>query len=349
MDGIRAAFLARQGSRLMVRRRVLYLVLDYPSTSETYIRTEIEAVRHAYDVHVVSMQEGSIPYRNPHPYTVAKGADAALKVVRDWKPDIIHVHWFFANLLGIACRSGKPWTLRTHSFETDWRGAPSAEAKSLVRQIDASACLGVLGFPYVAKDLIGAGLSPSKAIASPPVIDTQSFLNRAPNGNGIMNCGAAVPKHAMGKFVELSKQSKLDRPWRLYPLGHEAPLLKQRNRAMGSPCEVFEPIDPSDMPPEYKKAEFLIMLSNGRGNGIGWPVSVGEAQASGVVPVVPNIRPDMADYLGGGGFLYDKMEDALRFMGEPAPSSMRETGFANAERLDVRRNIHLLTDLWERV
>ena len=90
MDGIRAAFLARQGSRLMVRRRVLYLVLDYPSTSETYIRTEIEAVRHAYDVHVVSMQEGSIPYRNPHPYTVAKGADAALKVVRDWKPDIIH-------------------------------------------------------------------------------------------------------------------------------------------------------------------------------------------------------------------------------------------------------------------
>jgi hypothetical protein len=207
----------------------------------------------------------------------------------------------------------------------------------------------VLGFPYVVKDLIGAGLQTSKAIASPPVIDTQAFLNRSANGNGVMNCGAAVPKHAMGRFIEIAKQSKNGRPWSLYPLGHEAPLLKQRNRSMGSPCEVFEPIDPSEMPNEYKKAEYLLLCSHGLGNGIGWPVSVGEAQASGVVPVVPNIRPDMADYLAGGGFLYDKVEDALRFMNEPAPSSMREAGFANAERLDVRRNIHLLTDLWDRV
>jgi hypothetical protein len=73
---------------------------------------------------------------------------------------------------------------------------------------------------------------------------------------------------------------------------------------------------------------------------------VAEAQASGVGVCMAGVRPDLKDYVGDCGFIYDSIDEAAKIVSQPFPQEMRERGFEWARRCDVKRHIHLLTDLW---
>jgi hypothetical protein len=82
---------------------------------------------------------------------------------------------------------------------------------------------------------------------------------------------------------------------------------------------------------------------------VGWPMAIAEAQASGTGVIMANIRPDLRDYVGEAGYLYDSIEDVVDMVRAPVPETIREAGFEQARKMDIRRNLHLLTDRWAQV
>lgn len=71
-----------------------------------------------------------------------------------------------------------------------------------------------------------------------------------------------------------------------------------------------------------------------------------EAMASGTGVCLPNIRPDIKDYIGDAGIVYSNISELEDIIDKPVPNTMRKKGFELAEKYDIKKQIHLLTDLW---
>jgi len=76
-------------------------------------------------------------------------------------------------------------------------------------------------------------------------------------------------------------------------------------------------------------------------------MAVVEAQASGVVVCVARVRPDLEEYLGGAGYLYNTLEEAETIVSGEPDETIRKRGFERASELDIRKQLPLLTNLWE--
>jgi glycosyltransferase involved in cell wall biosynthesis len=118
------------------------------------------------------------------------------------------------------------------------------------------------------------------------------------------------------------------------------------NEELGNPLRVRPPIEPARMLEQYKRHRWLVYTASPEVPTVGWPMAVAEAQAAGVGVCLRNIRPDLADYLGGGGFLFESIDEVARRITSPLPDEVRERGFAQAWRSDVRAHIHLLEERW---
>ena len=64
---------------------------------------------------------------------------------------------------------------------------------------------------------------------------------------------------------------------------------------------------------------------------------------------MPNLRPDVRDYVGAAGILYDSIGEVRDIIRRPVPEEMREAGFEQAKKSDIFRHKARLTDLWQRV
>jgi len=329
-------------------RRVLYFVREYPQASQTYIRAEIDRVkRRGFAVSVVTVQAADIAYDGHEPFEILKElSGAALEdVVRRHRPDIIHTHdfKFVRASLGIARMAGTFYTARTHSFDVLEQG--NLEDALSIAAVNDPACRGLLCFPFVVDRLVKVGISAAKIVPCWPVVDLAKFRNRAPNGPDVMNVGAVLPKKAMHLFADLAKTLP-DTRFNLYMLGYHAAEIEAYARATGSPMHIVPPVHPDDMPAEYKKHRWMVYTASKEIGTVGWPLSVAEAQASGVGVLLQNIRPDVAEYVGPGGYVFDTIEDARRIISEPFPDERREAGFLHAEKSDIDKHIELLFQLW---
>jgi hypothetical protein len=63
---------------------------------------------------------------------------------------------------------------------------------------------------------------------------------------------------------------------------------------------------------------------------------------------MPNLRPDLRDYLGPAGFLYDSIADVARIISQPSPEEMRQLGFEHAKKSDAFRHKQILINLWQK-
>src|SRR5262249_3751677 len=153
------------------------------------------------------------------------------------------------------------------------------------------------------------------------------------NGDRVMNIGACLPKKGMDLYVELAQRLPAV-GFDLYALGYRVEELKQRNETLAAPMRIIDPVEPADMPAEYKRHRWLVYTAAPSYSSVGWPMAIAEAQASGVGVAMQNVRPDLADYVGPG-FLFDHVEEAERLVRGPVPEESREAGFAHAMRSDV--------------
>jgi hypothetical protein len=313
---------------------------------------EAEAVRRDYDVRIVSTRQGNLPGSDHPPYEVltGRGGERLREIIEDFRPHVLHAHYLHMApfLAAISEKCGIPFTIRTHSFDT----LISRRRKSRIglRQVHAArsdGCAGILVFPFVRPLLEKIGMPGDRLVDCWPVIDYERFHDRSPNDSAILNVGACIVKKRMEDFVDLGKLT--DATLNLYPIGYDSKAIKRYNTEQGSPITVHETVEPKKMPAIYKAHDWLVYTASFEMNTVGWPMAVAEAQAAGLGVCFPNIRPDVVEYVGGAGFLYDSIQAVPAIIAQPYPDAMREIGFEHAKRSDIQHHKRLLTDIWDRV
>ena len=328
--------------------RVLYLVQEYPQISQTYIHVEVERVKRRYDVSIAATKHADLAYERHLPYEILKDITPAslTDLVRRHRPDIIHGPYLHLTpvLRFLAHAARTYYTVRTHSY--DVLTTHTLRRKEVIEAVNDPVCRGVLCFPFVVDTLIEAGVPADKLVPCWPVADIEKFRDRGPNSPGVMNVGATLPKKGMKIFADIAKampEIKFD----LYAMGYLAPEVESYALSIGSPMHVMPALQPEDMPPEYKKHQWLVYTASKKVGTVGWPLAAAEAMASGVGVLIQNIRPDLKEYVGPAGYLFDSVEDVQRIITRPFPEEKREAGFIHAEKSNIDNHIGLLFDLWK--
>lgn len=346
---------------------VLYVLENYPQISQTYIHNELAALPSSWQARVIARYPADIATRDHLPFELVGEHDRRVDIVREHAPDVLHTHYLDElDIVGpLAAATDTPFTVRTHSFDVlGLRPKPPmtrlkrfarrllkdpeslGRSRRALRWTRHELCLGVIGFPFARPVLEAAGVPPERIVECWPVVDVDRFLDRSPNGSAVMNVGAALDKKQMTDFVDLAAAVP-DRAFTLYAMGYAVGELEAYARRHGSPVDIHPPVQPADMPAHYKKHRWLVYTGSFDLAEIGWPMAVAEAQASGVGVCVPAVRPDLADYVGDAGILYDDIRELTDVVAGPVPSEMREAGFEQAKRSDVREHISKLLELWE--
>lgn len=325
--------------------RVLVLLSNYPTLSQTYKENELRALLPHCELRVLSIGASDHLHRDHLPFTTISTLSEAKREVDAFKPDIVHGHYIhlLKQLTQVARMADRPFTVRTHSFDI-MRLQPEG-LRQFARFMNASACIGVLCFPFLRERLLRAGLDERKLHDCWPVIDFARFYDRSPNGEDVLNTGACLPKKNMESYVQLATMVP-ERRFNLYPIGYLTDEIDAYNKTHGSPVNVFDTVEPHDMPAVYKQHQWLVYSANPDVPTIGWPMAIAEAQAAGAGVLIQRIRPDVADYVGGGGYVFDRLEEAAEILSKPCPPTMREAGFRQARRSDVSQHIRILLDIW---
>ncbi len=333
------------------RLRVQYVVDDFPQLSQTYIRTELASIRRDHDVAVIGMKPADRVYRDHVSFVAETDEDRIVEQVRTFRPHVLHTHYLHCAAIveRVARRTGVPFTVRTHSFDVlPLMLDPAGATKRRRAGLDAtrsSFCLGVLAFPFLRPALERAGIPAATLVDAWPVIDYAAFHDRGPRGADVMNVGACIPKKRMEDFVDLAAKVR-DRHFRLYAIGYRSGELDAYVKRTGSPVEMVDALEPAVMPAEYRRHGWLVYTGCFAQRTVGWPMAVAEAQAAGLGVVVARVRPDLADYVGPAGFLYDAIDEVPGILARGYPAEMREAGFEHAKQSDIERHRHLLTDRW---
>ncbi|WP_199305658.1 glycosyltransferase [Pseudanabaena sp. FACHB-2040] len=353
----------------MKKASIFYIIRGYPQISQTYIKSELEAVYDDYEITIVSRQPSDIPYQNSYPYHALVELDAIQALIEQVKPDVLHTHYLNQlQFVGpLAERTGTPFTVRSHSYDTlslrpkkrlgklrqivEWNTPQFKKVRNIRSNLHWSnheLCAGILAFPFARPYLEKEGIQPDKIIDCFPVINYDLFYDRSPNGDAIMNTGAAIPKKKMSDYIQLASWMP-DKEFNLYALGYRVDKLESFNKTKQNSVNFIPPVEPNQMPAEYKKHRWLVYTAAFELATVGWPMAIAEAQAAGVGVCMPRIRADLEQYVGQGGFLYDSINDVPDIISKPVPEEMREAGFSQAKKSDIRGHKHLLTDLWDNV
>jgi glycosyltransferase involved in cell wall biosynthesis len=328
--------------------KILIIVQAYPQISETYIKTEIEKLSETHEVEIVALSVGDYPYRNRFPHIQLTNANEKhiIEYIKNFSPDIIHGHYLM-NLpifFRLSQVLNRPFTFRSHSF--DVLGKTQEQLQSVSQFINHENCLGMLGFPFLRRRLEAAGIRSEKFVDCFPVVKHTLFDDRSKNGSGVMNVGAALPKKNMNDFFRLSKL-RPEKQFNLYALGYKTKQLMETNKELDGRVNFIPPVEPDDMLKHYKQHEWLVYTASSVINKVGWPLAVAEAQASGVGVCMQTTRPDLIEYVGDAGFVFNKIEEAAEIIAQPFPDVLRERGFVLSKRSDVNNHISCLTDLWQ--
>ncbi len=333
----------------MPKKKVLFLLKEYPQISETYIETELNAVWDKYQIKIISLLKPNLTYEHHRPYDHIPLTDkeTLIAAIRGFGPDVVHGHYILmCPVLRDAARIAEAgFTVRAHSF--DILGPSTRDIPKYREIINGPSCLGVLTFPYTIPLLERAGIRSDKIRGCYPVMDFQRFHDESPNGDAIMNVGACIPKKNMEEYLILSKIVK-DKTFNLYALGYNVEALRTFSRKLDSPVNFVDQVEPGHMPPEYKRHQWLVYTASHNLRTVGWPMAVAEAQAAGVGACVQNIRPDLREYVGEAGFLFDTAHDAAKIISQSFPDELRQIGFEQARKSDIRGHIHKLENLWNR-
>ena len=326
--------------------RVMYIVRNFPQVTQTYIKNEIQALAGDHDISLISLTHPNVPYRRHIPFQQIGDPALIREQIEEFRPQVLHSHYLPNTEIFEALirdhRLETPFTFRAHSF--DAMGSPDI-ARRAAGVINHELCLGVLAYPFTRPLLEGAGIAPGKIVDCFPVVNVPMFHDLSPNGTAVMNIGAAIPKKRMEDFVDLAAGAH-GMEFDLYGVGWVVEELRRYNASKGDPVRIIDPVEPDEMPAEYKKHAWLVYTACPEMKTVGWPIAVAEAQASGVGVCMPNLRPDLRQYVGPSTILYDSIGEVADLIRRPPSEEMRQAGLEQARKSDIFQHIKLLTGLW---
>src|SRR5437588_2215041 len=182
----------------MSKPRIMYIVESYPAITETYIQSEIDALRDDYEISVLAHHQAEYVNLNHHECFEVRDPACMLEAAKKFKPDALHTHWLVhVPLVGnLAAQLGVPFTVRAHSFDGVWQDSEStpANASEIVRLINSDLCLSVLGFPFMRTNFERAGIASQKILDSYPCMNFERFYDQGLNGFAVISGGA--PRNA---------------------------------------------------------------------------------------------------------------------------------------------------------
>jgi glycosyltransferase involved in cell wall biosynthesis len=290
--------------------RVLYVVWHYPQLSESYIEGEIRCLRR-WGVEIGVWREvGPVsPYESMVP--VFDGDLAAC--VREFDPDVLHVHWLgYALGRGADLAAlGLPVTLRMHGF--DVQEAP-------FRQLLGYDWLHrVYAYPHQLSLLEAPD---DRVQALPAAFDTSYFQPAAAkDARLVLRAASCLPSKEIALFFDLAKRLPSHRfvfcgvtcnEWEHYPEE-----LRRMAAEMASPVELRFDVPREQMAELISRAGIFVHTVHPPrtppGTPIGMPISIAEAMATGAWVLVRD-EPELVDYVGDAGAVYRDVAHAAELI-----------------------------------
>ena len=295
---------------------------------------------------IISFEWGLFTTSKSHEKYIQRNPLSYVDEIKKFKPDIIHSHYLdtietcfkLSEILKI------PFSIRTHSFDIL---LTKNEVKSRLKYINSNWCKALIVFPEFYDKMIKDGVNNDKIISSFPSSYIYRFSLNIENGKDIMSGGALLPKKNIEGFIKLAvKIKKLfpEKEINYYSVIENEQYYKKivdLNKKNGNPV-TFKTCQPSEMPLEYKKHEWLIYTACPVLKTVGNPMMVSEAQAAGVGVIMYNLRPELIDYVTENGYLYNNDEDVLNIISSPFPEEKRKKANEIIERYDITTNIKLI-------
>ena len=75
---------------MVEKSRALYIIKQFPQISETYVKSEIEAMSDRLDVLVVAYSKPDIPYSNPARHVIEEDWNRIVEVIQEFRPHVLH-------------------------------------------------------------------------------------------------------------------------------------------------------------------------------------------------------------------------------------------------------------------
>jgi len=297
-------------SRKEVSLRVLYALNFFPQLSETFVTTEIAAMREqGVDISVWSEYEPPVPYDTDVPVLRGDLCEAIAKV----RPRMVHVHSLYQALryAPIAQSAGVPMTVRGHGFEF---------SEERIRELSKTdAVRGVFLFPHFVADDSLQGIDATKLRPMTCCFNPDLYF---PRGNTdhrlVIRTGLASPTKHLDAFIRVAAMCPRHRfvlvpCWSVgYPDHLEE--LKELNRSLGDPVEMLVNRPHAEVADLMRRAG-IHLHTHALQEPYGMPVSIAESMAAGCY-IIARRSPASVAFVAGVGKTYDTEAEAAALVQE---------------------------------
>jgi glycosyltransferase involved in cell wall biosynthesis len=287
--------------------RVLYAMWHYPQLTESYVETEIRAVR-KLGVHVEVWSEEDVAV--PHESEVRIHRGTLEEAITKVSPQVIHTHWLHIakNYEPLLKANKIPATVRSHGFEM---------TPELVYALNSSDTIQkVFLFPHQLEQLsYRSDKLETITAAFNESLYAPSFKKKR---TMVLRVGAAIRTKDYRTFMETAllcpEHEFVLVLGTAYKVEFMVEEIVEANRALGSPVKILHDIQPEEIKNIVKQSG-IYMHTIGKDEPFGMSISIAEAMATGAVLVVCD-RPEIRAYAGEAAFYYSSAEDAAKFIRE---------------------------------
>lgn len=331
-------------------KKVLLLYKGYPRISHSYQIDEATELSKKYEILIISFEWGLFTISKNHQPYIQKNPLSCIDEIKKFKPDIIHSHYL--DTIEICFKLSQilkiPFSIKTHSFDIL---QSENEVKKRLKYMNSDWCKTIIIFPEFYNIMVKNGVIDDKIICLFPSSYIHRFSLNIENGNNIMSGGAMLPKKNIEGFIKLAvKIKKLfpEKEINYYSVVENQEYYKKiidLNNANGKPVN-FKSCQPTEMPLEYKKHQWLIYTACPILKTVGNPMMISEAQASGVGVIIYNLRPELIDYVTENGYLYKNDDEILDIISSPFSEDKRKKAIEIIDRYDIVNNIKIIENKW---
>lgn len=287
--------------------KALYALWEYPQLSESYIRTEIRAVRQlGVEVEVWSEEDVAAPFESEVPVHRGSLTEAIVR----FKPDVVHTHWLHMveKFSQQVKRAGLPLTVRGHGFEFTTEIVAKLDKETIVR--------GIYLFPHHAERCRS---SSGKVRAMQVAFDSDLYYPcEEKDRRTVMRTGCALPTKDYETFFRTAQLCP-DHHFLLvvcHGLLVEEYLNEviRESKKFGDLVEIKVDVQHEEMSELMRRAGIYLHTTDPN-EPFGMPISISEAMATGSY-IIGRQLPASASYIGEAGKLYRTPEEAAELIRE---------------------------------